>query len=212
MKKILLILFMFILVGGVALAQETATEEADPIRDKVQQKVEEARTIPFSYIGTVTDIAEQTIQINKHVFNGTTENSGEIQQISVDEDGTTFVKIAKSTTTVSFSDVAIGDFIIAMGYKNGNGVLEAERVLITTPLEPTTRKTLYGEPSDIASKELTLMDQGGREWSVEFGKSWVGPELSEIEDGDSIVVVGLAEDNTLEARFLHIVSSSVTEE
>jgi len=202
---------MFIFVGGAAFAQETATEEADPIRDKVQQKVEEARTIPFSYIGTVTDIAEQTIQINKHVFDGATEDSGEIQQISIDEEETTFVKIAKNTTTVSFSDVAIGDFIIAMGYKNGNGVLEAERVLITTPLEPTTRKTLYGKPSDIASKGLTLMDQDGREWSVEFGKSWVGPELDEIEDGDNIIVVGLAEDNTLEARFLHIVSSSVTE-
>jgi hypothetical protein len=205
MKKILIAVSLFILSAVTIFAQEPATEEGDTIRDKVQQKVEEARTVPFSYIGTVTDIAEETIQINKHVFDGLTETNGQIQQISINEEATTFVKIAKTTTTVNFSDVAIGDFIIAMGYKNGNDVLEAQRILITTPLEVTTRKALFGEPSDISSRSLTLKTQDG-DWSVEFGKTWVGPDLDEIGENDKVIVIGNTEDKTLEARFLEIIS------
>ena len=205
MKRILIALSLFILSAVTIFAQEPATVEGDTIRDKVQQKVEEARTIPFSYIGTVTDIAEETIQINKHVFDGLTETNGQIQQISINEEATTFVKIAKTTTTVNFSDVAIGDFIIAMGYKNGNDVLEAQRILITTPLEVTTRKALFGEPSDISSRSLTLKTQDG-DWSVEFGKTWVGPDLDEIGENDKVIVIGNTEDKTLEARFLEIIS------
>lgn len=215
MKKIFTILFFLILITAtsfVALAQETSTDEAESVRENVQKKVEEARTIPFAYIGTVTDIAEQTIQINKFIFSQTSEDAGEIQQISVNEEGTNFVKAIKSTTSVKFSDLAIGDFIIAMGYKNGNSVLAGERILIITPIEPTTRKTVFGEPSDIAKRSLTLTASTGKEWVVEFGTTWEGPELSEIKEGDRIMVVGTTEGSTLEARFLYIVAPEITEE
>jgi hypothetical protein len=215
MKKTFTIIFFLILIAAtsfVALAQETSTDEAESVRENVQKKVEEARTIPFAYIGTVTDIAEQTIQINKFIFSKTSDDAGEIQQISVDEENTNFVKVTKSTTSVKFSDLAIGDFIIAMGFKNGNSVLAGERILITTPIEPTTRKTVFGEPSDIAKKSLTLTASTGKEWVVEFEATWVGPELSEIEGGDRIIVVGTTEGNTLEARFLHIIAPEIAED
>jgi hypothetical protein len=215
MKKILTAIFLLTLItltSFVALAQETPTEEAGSVRENVQKKVEEARTIPFAYIGTVTDIAEQTIQINKFIFGKTNEDTGEIQQISVDEENTDFVKITKSPTSVKFADLAIGDFIIAMGYKNGNSVLAGERILISTPIETTTRKAVFGEPSDVIKKTLTLTASTGKEWVVEFGATWEGPELSEIEDGDKIIVVGTTEGNTLEARFLRIITPEKTED
>jgi hypothetical protein len=215
MKKIFTVLLFLVLITlttFAALAQETSTDEANSVRDNVQKKVEEARTIPFAYIGTVTDIAEQTIQINKFIFSNAKENAGEIQQISVDEENTVFVKITKDTTSVKFSDLAIGDFIIAMGYKNGNGVLEGKRILITTAVEPTTRKAVFGEPSEIAKRSLTLTAPSGKEWAIEFGTTWVGPELSEIEEGDKVMIVGTTEGNTLDARFLHIIAPETTEE
>ncbi|RLC30659.1 hypothetical protein DRH13_04035 [Candidatus Woesebacteria bacterium] len=215
MKKIfttLLFLVLTTLTTFAAFAQETSTDEANSVRDNVQKKVEEARTIPFAYIGTVTDIAERTIQINKFIFSKAKEDAGEIQQISVDEEDTAFVKVTKSTTSVKFSDLAIGDFIIAMGYKNGNGVLEGKRILITTAVEPTTRKTVFGEPSEIAKRSLTLTASTGKEWVVEFGTTWVGPELNEIEEGDKVMIVGTTEGNTLDARFLHIITPEVAEE
>jgi len=215
MKKIftvLLFLTLTTLTTFATFAQETSTDEANSVRDNVQKKVEEARIIPFAYIGTVTDIAEQTIQINKFIFSKTKEDAGEIQQISVDEENTVFVKVTKSTTFVKFSDLAIGDFIIAMGFKNGNGVLEGKRILITTSVELTTRKAIFGEPSEITKRSLTLTASTGKEWVVEFGTTWVGPELSEIEEGDKIMIVGTTEGNILDARFLHIVTPEVTEE
>jgi uncharacterized protein (DUF2141 family) len=215
MKKIfttLLFLALITLTTFAVFAQETSTDEANSVRDNVQKKVEEARTIPFAYIGTVTDIAEQTIQINKFIFSKAKEDAGEIQQISVDEENTAFVKITKSTTSVKFSDLAIGDYIIAMGYKNGNGVLEGKRILITTAVELTTRKAVFGEPSDMAKRSLTLTASTGKEWDVEFGKTWEGPELSEIEEGDRIIVVGTTEGNSLEARFLDIITPETTKE
>ena len=215
MKKIFITLFFFVfivLTSFAALAQETSTDEAESVRENVQKKVKEARTIPFSYIGTVTDIAEQTIQINKFIFGETAEDAGEIQQISVDEENTDFVKVVKSTTTVKYSDLAIGDFIIAMGYKNGNSVLEGKRILITTPIEPTTRIAVFGEPSDISKRALTLTASSGKEWVVEFGTTWEGPELNDINEGDRAIVVGIIEGNTLEARFLDIIAPETTEE
>jgi hypothetical protein len=214
MKKIFTLLLSLILItltAFAALAQETSTDEAASVRNNVQKKVEEARTIPFAYIGTVTDIAEQTIQINKFIFSKAKEEVGEIQQISVDEENTDFVKITKNTTSVKFSDLAIGDFVIAMGYTNGNGVLEGKRILITTSVEPTTRKAVFGEPSEITKRSLTLTASTGKEWVVELGTTWTGPELSEIEGGDKIMIVGTTEGNTLDARFLHIIAPETTE-
>lgn len=109
------------------------------------------------------------------------------------------------------SDLAIGDFIVAMGYKNGNDVLKGERILITTAVELTTRTAVFGEPSEITKKSLTLTAASGKEWTVEFGTKWVGPELNEIEEGDRIMIVGTAEGNTLDARFLHIINPEATE-
>ncbi|MGB6839070.1 MAG: Ig-like domain-containing protein [Microgenomates group bacterium] len=192
-------------IGEDEEEEESATEEADSVRDKVQQKVEEARSVPFAYIGTVTDISEQTLQINKFVFTRTENDTSEIQQISIDDEETAFVKITKVSKVVEFSDVAIGDFIITMGFKNGNGVLSAKRVLITTPIEPTKRKAVYGEVDEIGKKEITLTASDGREWTAEFGKSWKGPELDEIDKGNVIIAVGTASEATLETRTLFVI-------
>ncbi len=105
------------------------------IRQKVAQDVATAISRPKAYIGTVTDITDSTIQIK----NG----SGEIKQISVNSESTTVVN---STGTVNkqvkTTDVAIGDFIVAMGYVSGKSVLSAQRILITDPVtEPKINVT-----------------------------------------------------------------------
>ncbi len=105
------------------------------IRQKVAQDVATAISRPKASIGTVTDITDSTIQIK----NG----SGEIKQISVNSESTTVVN---STGTVNkqvkTTDVAIGDFIVAMGYVSGKSVLSAQRILITDPVtEPKINVT-----------------------------------------------------------------------
>lgn len=200
------------LVGGVNEIIITAfDEEGNSVKESLLlaystefPSPEEAKNVPFTYIGTVTDISEQTLQINRFVFKKTEEDAGEIQQISVNEDETDFVKITKTSKVVKFSDVAIGDFIIAMGYKNGNGVLDGKRILITSSLKLSGRKAISGKPTDVGGKSLKLTSNN-KEWAVEFGKTWVGPELYDIEDDDVVIIAGTAEDNTLEARTLYII-------
>lgn len=107
-----------------------ASDEAS-IRQKVIEKVEAALNKPKAYIGVVTDISDSTIQIKTA--------KGEIKQISVASEDISVVKSSGTTNkSVKLSDVAIGDFIAAMGYINDNSVLQGQRILITTPIiEPT---------------------------------------------------------------------------
>lgn len=177
-------------------SQEEATEEADTVRDKVAEKVAKAKNVAFVYIGTVTDISESTLQIKNE--------DEEIKQVSTDQE-TSFVKTIKTSTVVKFQDVAIGDFIIAMGFKNGNNVLEAKRILIASAIEPSNRRAIYGQVAEIVKKIVVLTLADGSSWSAEFGKSWKGPELDEIDEGNTIIVVGIASENTLETRTLFII-------
>ncbi len=103
-------------------ASSNASDEAS-IRQKVQEKVEAALNRPKAYIGTVTDITDSTIQIKTQ--------KGEIRQISTSADSTAVVKGSVNTKSVKLTDIAIGDFVAAMGYINSGSVLSAQRILIT---------------------------------------------------------------------------------
>lgn len=210
MKKLtiltLLTLSAFISAKPAAFVQNEGTSAADTIREKVQEKVQAAKNIPFFYVGTVTDIAERTIQIDKALFTKSDVETNQIQQISIDEDKTIFVKsINKTSKNISFSDVAIGDFLIAMGYKNGNGVLEAKRVLVTSPIEPTQRKAVFGQVTKIEKGQVNLKANDGSEWLLKFGQQWKGPEIEELDEGTFLIAVGTAKDSTLAIRTIEII-------
>ena len=121
------------------------------IRENVAQKVAAALSQPKAYLGIVTDITSTTIQIK--------DTASQIQQISVGADGITVVNTkGTNNKTVKLTDVAIGDFIVAMGYVNGNQVLEAQRILITDPLEEPTLTVSMAKVTKASSKTLTVAD------------------------------------------------------
>ncbi len=126
---------------------ETGSTEAG-IRERVAQKLEETINKPKAYIGVVTDITDSTIQIKT--------SSGEIRQISVLSDETTVVKTTPTNKIVKLTDVAIGDFIVAMGYKNGNQVLKAQRILITPAVTEPKINVVYGKVTGAEKSALTI--------------------------------------------------------
>ena len=130
MKKVKLLItfiFLFFLVTPI-YAQETATDSSDnEIREKVQEKVEKVLNTPYFYMGTITDISEDTIQIDELLLNGS-QTGSQIQLIATD-DSTTYAKILKTSSNIDFDEIAIGDFVIAMGFKNGQDVIEAKRIM-----------------------------------------------------------------------------------
>ncbi|MFH1864167.1 MAG: hypothetical protein ABIJ85_04655 [bacterium] len=125
-----------------------SASEGSEVRQKVIEKVEKALNNPKAYLGVVTDISTNTLQIKN--------SSGEIQQMSVQE-GSVIVKVGKESKEVKFTDVAIGDFVVGMGYKNGNGILEVKRILITDPLKEFSTKTVLGRVSAIDKKTIAIL-------------------------------------------------------
>lgn len=209
MKKVFTILstvLVFLTFGLITFAQGPATDSADEIRQRVQEKVNQALNVPHAYIGTVTDIAENTIQINKLTFAETKKEGGEILQVSVSEEDTEFAKVNETSQTISFEDVAIGDFVVAMGFKNGNGVLEAIRILVSTPpITAPTRRAVYGEIVSIEKREVILKDKDSNEWTLDFPTRWKGPETEDLEEGGRLIAVGEVEDFVVDIRTIHLV-------
>lgn len=119
------------------------------IRAKIAQDVANTLSRPKAYIGTVTDITDSTIQIKNA--------ASEIEQISINADSTAVVN---STTSISknvkTTDIAIGDFIVAMGYIDANSVLDAQRILITTAVSEPKIAVNEAKVVSATKKSLTV--------------------------------------------------------
>jgi len=192
---------------ATSAADKSAT---DSIRKKVEEKLQIASNKPKAYLGTVTDIAEGVIQLKN--------NNSEIQQVSIKADNVSFIKIDKSTTEVKYKDLAIGDYIVAMGFANGNGVLEGRRILIVTPEDPLQIKVILGTITDLSKSNITIKNKKDSEQatftlskSIKIEKEVDGVQktarLADLTEGDEIVAVIKVDDSGAEVRTIHMVSS-----
>lgn len=144
-------------------------------------------------MGTVTDIADSTIQVKT--------GGGEIRQISANKDEVVVVKTGIANKVVKFTDIAIGDFIVAMGYKNGNQVLDTQRILITPPVtEPKITATL-GKGADVTPTKTTLV------FLFKEGKVTKAKAAS-IEDNSQIIYVTTEVGGKSGVRSIFMVSQS----
>ncbi len=155
-----------------------ASDTSD-IRAKVAQDVANTLNRPKAYIGTVTDITDSTVQIKTM--------GSEIKQISVKTDNTAVIN-SKGTTqkTVKITDIAIGDFIVAMGYVNGNSVLVAQRILITNPVTEPKITVNIAKVASTTKKALTVNTvSDNKEESVQPD---VNTDIKTIKNGESVAV------------------------
>jgi len=133
--------------------QTNATDDAN---NTVAQKLAQSANPPKAYIGTVTDIADSTIQIKS--------TDSQIQQI---ETGTFDITVVNtkgtSNKTVKLTDIAIGDFIIAMGYVDKNDVLNTQRILIADSTAKTNIGVSMHNVDAVTKKTLTLSPTNGDE-------------------------------------------------
>lgn len=194
-------MLFLVLLSLTSIEAQNATEEANDVRDRVKEKVEAARKNPKAYIGFVTDKTEETLQIQNDL--------GEIQLVSIEPESASFAKIDKKTVSAKYDDVGIGDYIIAMGFTNGNSVLEAKRVVITSQSESPTLSILFGNITEINNKKVTISTKEGK-YSLNFPKRWKGPEISELEKNMSLISIGHIENGVINIRTIHIASPSPT--
>ena len=152
-------------------------------------------------MGSITDISQNSIQIK--------DGKGEIKLISFNSENIIVVNTIKKSVVVKSNDLAIGDYIISMGYVNEKSVLEAKRILITLPTEKTKRSIGLGTISILSKKEITIKDKNGNEITVKFPAKWEGPETKELEIGYKVVIVSEADDkNNLLIRTIGIVNKT----
>ena len=183
-------------------AQEESDEEedeADAVRERVEARLQESRLNPKAALGAVTDKTEDALQIRNVL--------GEIKLISINPELTSFVSINGSTAEVNFDDVAIGDFIVAMGFSNGNGVLDARRVLLTGAPEAPSREIIFGEVLSTQGRAATIRTPNNGEVAIDFPTRWKGPEVDELYEGTKVIAVLVEDEGDRFVRTIEIVSS-----
>lgn len=206
--SILIISFLAIMSSFSVLSAQESSDSADIVRDKVKEKIQKVLNKPKAYIGTITDKTGKTLQIKNM--------QGEIQFISIVTDDTAFLSVGKTSKEIEYDEVAIGDFVIAMGYisdetesgtENGNSVLEAKRVLVTEEIGAPERKITFGNVMGIEKNILTLNSKG-EESEYEFPKRWKGPEIDKINGNDQVAIVSVPDEGKTLIRTIEIIGNS----
>jgi hypothetical protein len=197
MKKILAIILVFLpLFACGSVHAEDAASEGGSVLQKVKEKVEALKKNPKAYIGTITDKTDSSIQIK--------DVAGKIELVSIN-DATHYIKIDKSETEIKFSDIAIGDFISALGTFGSGQVLNARRVILSPP-PLTNRKVVIGTVASIIKKDITV-NTGGEPVTISFPSKWSGPEIKELAPGDVMVAVTIATGTKLNVRTIEKIST-----
>ncbi|OGM31188.1 hypothetical protein A2803_01795 [Candidatus Woesebacteria bacterium RIFCSPHIGHO2_01_FULL_44_21] len=164
-------------------------------------KIDDSSAAMQASLGTVTDIAEDSLQIRT--------KDGDIVQLSL-TDATTYGSIIEEATKeVKFTDLAIGDFVAALGTQNREGVFEIRRILITTEPAKAEVTAVVGIVDTLSAKEFIVLPAEGEEVSVDatgtvstFAKGNDGlssTRLSTAEAGEAIVIIGTFKDKELVA-------------
>ncbi len=135
------------LVYTTNLESNDDNESEEDINERVQERLNEQANPITSYIGTITDITEEYFQIRSQ--------SGEINQLTVNEQ-TTYTSNIQDSRDIEFSDVAIGDFIVAMGRLDANEILNTQRVIITSPPVENNYLVSKGVVTDITRNEMAI--------------------------------------------------------
>ena len=177
-------------IGFNSIGQSSETKVSLVYSTEFAKSVEENTDLtkkPIAYVGTITDISSGTIQIK--------DGGGDIKQISLLEE-TKFINTLKKNIEVKSTDLAIGDYIVAMGFINGNKVLKTKRILITSPMEENKFESKL-----ITIEKLTKTKIN----DITLPKKWVGPDVKDLEIGQEIMVIGQQNDEKFDLRSIFVI-------
>ena len=191
----------------VQAQNEDASPAAEEVQRKVQEKILKASQKPKAYIGTVTDISENTIQISKFSLDNSQKKTKEVFQISFTS-STAFIDAKTTAKEIKSQDLAIGDFIVAMGFIKNNNILESSRILSLKPLEPSSNSSFKLKVKETNKDGLKVVETAGqKEYSVKidknsriFDQNRKEIKLTAIKTDEEIIVIGQNQDNLITVR------------
>lgn len=192
--------------------EDQATKSAtDEVREKVRQKIENLVKKPRAVVGTLSEVTDSTLQV--------TNKAGKEDMVATTKD-TQYVRVAGSKrTNIKFEDLVIGDFIVAMGYRNGNNILEARRVIAYDKSPLIQRRAVYGVVGENQKGVLTIKHpKTGASWKVKTtsktkvtkkgDKGFEDIKVADIQNSNRITAAGLPsekEQNVLTASRIHVI-------
>ncbi len=195
-----------------AAKDESATKSAtDEVRDKVRQKIEDLVRKPRAAVGTLSEVTDSTLNL--------AAKSGKSEMVAT-EKTTSYVRMVDGKKTeIKFDELVIGDFIVAMGYRNGNNVLEAKRVIAYDKSPLTARKSVYGVVQSNEKGVLTLQHPKTQEvWKLKTNsktkatkkgdRGFEDIKVADIQNGNRVTAAGVPsekEQNTLTAGRIHVI-------
>lgn len=159
---------------------------------------------PSAYVGVVTDKTGNSLQI--------TEEKGSILLLSLDSEKVTVSKInAGKQNDANYIDVAIGDYIAALGFVTSNDVLDTKQILLTGTPANFSRKSIRGAITKVTSKNIIVQNKEGAEYIIEPSKTVLVTEgenqtkvsFSNLELDQTIIAIGSLSGRSMVAERIH---------
>src|SRR3989344_1425477 len=116
------------------LVKQFGDSSSEIVLDVVYSSQVEGESLTF-ISGTITDISQESIQ--------TRTDDGNIVQLSTDENTST-INILDDPKEIEREELAIGDYIIAIGTIEEDESLNTARILVSAPAEKTTAVAVQG--------------------------------------------------------------------
>ena len=235
--NLLKISFLSLLIlGGTTMAATTLKAQETLQKSNIaqtDQATDEETVKPTESLEETTDTAikeikkrieENTSKVKgalDEMFNTQYGMAGEVQRINDDAitfkntQGTTIlaipkdVGITKKSKDILLTDIAVGNWITVLGYKEAEDFIPKVILVSETSLRPDTQLVLLGLITDISTKKVTITDRStGAEHTFDFTKTTqvedlTGEEasISDFEKDVSVLLVATTnEDGEFEVR------------
>ncbi|MBI2405830.1 hypothetical protein HYV21_02150 [Candidatus Microgenomates bacterium] len=216
-------LLVYWIIGLFSLAhgqEQDATQPGKSIRDNLRERVEERLAQlsqkPRAFVGKITQITDGSLMLTTRT--GT-------KQVKVKEDAIILQVGNRGQKTVKPSDLALENFVIAMGILEDKDTLNASRILMSTENPLLPRRPVYGVVQETGSGTLVVKHPKKEDeaWTIKFSSSTrvsakVDTKIEKvnantIEVGDRIIAVGSLVSgsvNTITAKLIHVIPGKAT--
>jgi hypothetical protein len=190
--------------------EEKIQEIRDEVKKKVREKIEETKKgMKAAYFGEITAITESTLTIT--TFKG-------VSNVRI---GMDTVIVGRGNKKIALKDLAIGDYIIAMGYIADNNLLDAKRIVVINKPKVVAREVAFGKVTDISADEKILTVKNEKKnllYTIEVtDKTTITKKVdgkvkkvkfADITKGDRLVAIGTPTENEekiIVAKIIHII-------
>lgn len=198
--------FIIGLTTKVIAVNEATPTPTESIGDKIKEKVQSLKPVlrPTAFVGEVTDKTGKTLTLN---------TKDGLRQVAINDSAKTFRQTGATRQTIKPEDIAIGDYVIAMGSLDAtNKVLDGKRFIVTPKPTPSKVEIISGQITKIDSNTIILESNHRGEWKINIktNKSIkllnaknTDLKLTDLEIQNRIIVVGkLTDNNSIDAKII----------